>query len=231
MAAPPKARRALFPLYAFNVEVARAPWVTAEPGIAEIRLQWWIDALGEIASGGVVRHHEVVLPLALCLSKAQARSLIPMIEARSRDIYNEVFVNEEELLSYLDETSGRLMTAAVGVLGGASTETARHAGRAQGVANWLLAVPALKAYGRHPLPDENKTAIAHLAGQGLIALETARRLGVQGEGHAACFALAGVRRILNSARHNPERVLLGKLVPSPFRANLDLMKASFLNRW
>ena len=61
MAAPPKARDALFPLYAFNVEVARAPWVSAEPGIAEIRLHWWIDALGEIAAGGMVRRHEVVV--------------------------------------------------------------------------------------------------------------------------------------------------------------------------
>ena len=35
MAAPVAARRVLFPLYAFNVEVARAPWVTQEAMIAE----------------------------------------------------------------------------------------------------------------------------------------------------------------------------------------------------
>ena len=51
MAAPVEARRVLFPLYAFNVEVARAPWVTEEPMIAEMRLQWWRDALEEIAHG------------------------------------------------------------------------------------------------------------------------------------------------------------------------------------
>jgi len=45
MAAPLHARRVLFPLYAFNVEVSRAPWVTQEPMIAEMRLQWWRDAL------------------------------------------------------------------------------------------------------------------------------------------------------------------------------------------
>ncbi|MCB1311397.1 MAG: squalene/phytoene synthase family protein, partial [Sedimentitalea sp.] len=45
MAAPVAARRVLFPLYAFNLEVARAPWVTQEPVIAEMRLQWWRDAL------------------------------------------------------------------------------------------------------------------------------------------------------------------------------------------
>ena len=51
MAAPVEARRVLFPLYAFNVEVARAPWVTSEPMIGEMRLQWWRDALEEIARG------------------------------------------------------------------------------------------------------------------------------------------------------------------------------------
>ena len=55
MAAPLEARAILFPVYAFNVEVSRAPWVTQEPMIAEMRLQWWRDALEEIASGAAVR--------------------------------------------------------------------------------------------------------------------------------------------------------------------------------
>ena len=40
MAAPVGARERLFPIFAFNLEVARAPWVTAEAMIAEMRLQW-----------------------------------------------------------------------------------------------------------------------------------------------------------------------------------------------
>ncbi|MEC7259362.1 MAG: squalene/phytoene synthase family protein, partial [Pseudomonadota bacterium] len=67
MAAPVQARRVLFPLYAFGVEIARAPWVTQEPMIAEMRLQWWRDALEEIASGAPARRHEVVTPLASLL--------------------------------------------------------------------------------------------------------------------------------------------------------------------
>ncbi|MBT6544979.1 MAG: squalene/phytoene synthase family protein, partial [Rhodobacteraceae bacterium] len=49
MAAPVQAREVLFVLFAFNLEVARAPWVTQQPMIAEMRLQWWCDALDEIA--------------------------------------------------------------------------------------------------------------------------------------------------------------------------------------
>ncbi|MGR3292111.1 MAG: squalene/phytoene synthase family protein, partial [Paracoccaceae bacterium] len=45
MAAPVAKRGALFAVYAFNVEVTRAAWASAEPMICEIRLQWWLDAL------------------------------------------------------------------------------------------------------------------------------------------------------------------------------------------
>ena len=63
MAAPVPARARLFPVYAFNIEVAR-PWVTSEPMIAEMRLQWWREVLDEIRGGGSVRRHEVATPLA-----------------------------------------------------------------------------------------------------------------------------------------------------------------------
>ena len=82
MAAPPAARNVLFPLYAFNVEVSRAPWVTPEPLIAEMRLQWWRDALAEIAAGAPVRRHEVTTPLAAVLDAEGARLLDALVEAR-----------------------------------------------------------------------------------------------------------------------------------------------------
>ena len=44
LAAPLEARAVLLPIYAFNVEGARAPWVTEEPMIAEMRLAWWREA-------------------------------------------------------------------------------------------------------------------------------------------------------------------------------------------
>ena len=45
------ARRHLFALYAFNSEVARAAWVTDEPMIAKVRLQFWRDAISAIYKG------------------------------------------------------------------------------------------------------------------------------------------------------------------------------------
>ncbi|PKP85394.1 MAG: phytoene synthase, partial [Alphaproteobacteria bacterium HGW-Alphaproteobacteria-2] len=59
MTAPLAQRGDLLALYAFNVEVSRAPWVTPEPLIAEMRLQWWLDALDELTLGKTPRRHEV----------------------------------------------------------------------------------------------------------------------------------------------------------------------------
>ncbi|MCA3454148.1 MAG: squalene/phytoene synthase family protein, partial [Rhodobacter sp.] len=64
MAAPVAARAPLLVLYAFNLEVARAPWVTQEAMIAEMRLQWWRDTVAAMAGPGPVRAHEVATPLA-----------------------------------------------------------------------------------------------------------------------------------------------------------------------
>ena len=64
MSAPVKKRGALFIIYAFNLEVVRAPWVTQEPMISEMRLQWWLDSIEEIYEGKTIRRHEVVTPLA-----------------------------------------------------------------------------------------------------------------------------------------------------------------------
>src|SRR6056297_862931 len=118
MAAPPGARGVLFPLYAFNIEVSRAPWVTEEPMIAEMRLQWWRDALDEIAAGGPVRSHEVTLELARVLDAPAARALDRTVAARRWDIYKDPFEDAAHFEDYLDATAAELMWQAVRLLGG-----------------------------------------------------------------------------------------------------------------
>ncbi|WP_372615142.1 squalene/phytoene synthase family protein [Aquicoccus sp.] len=230
MAAPVPAREKLFPLYAFNVEVSRAPWVTSEPGIAEIRLQWWIEALEEIAAGGAVRRHEVVLPLALNLSADQARALIPLIEARQWDIYSDPFASDAALADYLADTSARLVQVASGMLGQGGEAAAQGAGLALGVANWLTAVPTLKAAGRHPLPDDSDAGIRVLAEAGLDHLAQSRRTSIPRSVRPAFLPMAGVARMLRAARARPDRVRKGTL-DSPFRARLSLMKTALTGRW
>ncbi|MDZ4135714.1 MAG: squalene/phytoene synthase family protein, partial [Paracoccaceae bacterium] len=48
LAAPPSARGALLAIHATNLEIARAPWASSEPMLAEMRLQWWQDALAAL---------------------------------------------------------------------------------------------------------------------------------------------------------------------------------------
>ncbi len=222
MAAPPAARAVLFPLYAVNVEVARAPWVTAEPLIAEMRLQWWRDALEEIAEGRPVRTHEVTVPLAEVLDAEGARTLDGAVAARRRDLDPEPFADAAALWAHLDATAGTLMWVAARALGAAPEAEAavRRIGQAGGLAAWFAAVPELMARGRAPLPDPSPEGITALAGQGLD------RLGARPAGAgAALLPAATARPILARVRREPARVTEGRVALSPFRHRLALLPA------
>ena len=135
MAAPVPMRAAFFPLFAFNLEVARAPLVTAEPMIAEMRLQWWSDTVEEIAAGGPVRRHEVATPLAAVASGPALALLRGMIEARRADIGAVPFADWPAVDDYLLDTSGNLMAAAAMLTGaGDGTDLLRRYGAAAGTA-------------------------------------------------------------------------------------------------
>ena len=165
MAAPVAARAVLFPLYALNVEVSRAPWVTKEAMIAEMRLQWWRDALEEIAQGKPVRKHEVTTPLAAVLSPAQAERLDETVAARRWDIYKEPFEDEAHLDAYINQTAGHVMWTACALLGAepAAETSVRDIAYGAGIAAFLRAVPALAEAGRIPLLDGTDAGVVALA--------------------------------------------------------------------
>jgi phytoene/squalene synthetase len=165
MAAPVAARALLFPLYAFNVEVARAPWVTQEPMIAEMRLQWWRDALEEIAGGGPVRKHEVTTPLAEMLTPQAAALLDGSVAVRRWDIYKDAFEDQDHFDHYIDATAGHLMWTAAQALGAEPPAEAavRSVAFAGGVAAFLRAVPVLAQAGRIPLLDGTQSGLVTLA--------------------------------------------------------------------
>ncbi len=130
MAAPAAARARLFPLYAFNLEVARAPWVTQEPMIAEMRLQWWRDTVEMLRGDGPARAHEVVGPLAEVV-RGQGLPLAVMdrlIAARRWDIYREPFEDQAALDGLSGGYGRRADVAACRALGAARRGRARRAG-------------------------------------------------------------------------------------------------------
>lgn len=230
MAAPVWARDILFPIYAFNVEVARAPWMTKEPMIAEMRLQWWRDMLTEIASGGGVRRHEIATPLAGVLDGAGAEALDRLVLARRRDTGDEPFADAEDFESYLADTGGVLMEVATAALGGMDSGPAALLGQVGALTNYLLAVPALIAAGRRPLPDLDEAAISTLAGRYLARLSKGPLATHRPSREMKIAGLSAwrTRAILGQARRDPGAVLDGRLGTSEFRRRVSLLKAAWM---
>ncbi|MEO0763876.1 MAG: squalene/phytoene synthase family protein, partial [Pseudomonadota bacterium] len=211
MAAPLKAREILLPLYAFNIEVSRAPWVTAEPMIAEMRLQWWRDALEEVAEGRG-RRLEVVDALGV-LDADGAGQLDQLVAARRWDIYKDAFEDESHFRDYLDFTGANLIEVGFCALGGAPDEDVLNLGYASALARFLVAVPELEARGRIPLLDGRAEAVAKLAADALDAMPD--RLPGRLPARAAFFEVAGARAILTRASRDPMAVAEGRLERSP----------------
>lgn len=210
MAAPVAARARLFPLYAFNLEVARAPWVTKEPLIAEMRLQWWRDVVSEDHP----RAHEVAGPLHGLIREASLPIpvLDALIAARQWDVYHDPFADFAAFDAYLDATGGGLMWLAVCATGKGDEAAARDLGWATGLAGYLRAVPELEVRGRVPLIDGRPSAVAELAKAGLDRLRRARGKVPQ----AAALAAWQTAGLLRQVADDPGVVAAGRMGLSEF---------------
>ena len=233
MAAPVAARQILFPLYAFNVEVARAPWVTQEAMIAEMRLQWWRDALEEIAEGKTVRRHEVVDALAGCLDREGAQCLDGLVAARRWDVYKDPFEDGAHFDDYVNATSGHLMWTAARLLGTAEETVVRDFAYGVGVANIFQAVPALTAQSRQPLLDDSAAGIAARAAEAEMRIAKARQARTQVSKAAGAALVAGyhARPVLRAVRQTPERVIADALDRNPASDSLRFLNVSLRGWW
>jgi NADH dehydrogenase [ubiquinone] 1 alpha subcomplex assembly factor 6 len=135
--APADRREALFALYAFNLEVARAREQVREPMMGLMRLQWWRDAVGEMYAGRP-RAHEVVRALAAAVAAHDLdRALFErLLDARERDMEPEPPADLAALRTYAEGSSASLVELALEALGEPS-QAVREAGRGVGTA-WAL---------------------------------------------------------------------------------------------
>jgi len=155
LTAEPADRGPLLCLYAFYNEIARARDATYELHLAAIRLQWWRDALEDLASGNTPDH-----PIAAGLKHLieQGRfgvaDLAPIIDAYEDDLEDPLISTWDDLDAWCDRTAGALMALALKVLGAPNTEIAKLGGRAWGIMGTVRAFPHHAGAGRIYLPAE-----------------------------------------------------------------------------
>ena len=230
MAAPAAARARLWPLYAYNLEVARAPWVTKEPMIAEMRLQWWRDVMAEPRARG----HEVAGPLHDLIRERALPVVVldRMAAARRWDVYKDVFADRAAFDAYLDDTAGGLMWLAALALGApaAAEPQVRALGWATGLANFLRAVPDLEARGRLPLVDGRPGAVRDLATEGLVRLRASRGVRL-GAGRSALLAGWQTGALLAQVQRDPMVVAEGRMGLSEFQRRGRLVWQALGGRW
>ncbi|MFN7025977.1 MAG: phytoene/squalene synthase family protein [Pseudorhizobium sp.] len=254
---PEDKRPALAALYAFNAELARVRDMVREPLPGEIRLQWWRDLL-EGAEHGDAGGNPVAAALLSAIGQHHLprTSLVAMIDARIRDLYDDPMVDRYELEGYAGETASALIQLASLVLSAKdavhSAEAAGHAGVAQAIAGLLLLMPQHRRRGQLYLPldilaatgldrdaflagdDTAKVsaAIEAFAGLGLEHLAKARNAAkISKLVFPAFLPVALAEPVLRRAVREKAGVLQGHLQPSQWRRQLRLMRAHLLQRF
>lgn len=145
--APAAKREALFTLYAFNNETARAREAARDPMIVLIRLQWWRDVVE-----GAHKAHEVATPLSALLDAGvlEPADLLPVLDAREQT----EFATVAEWLAWLQAGPGALAVAAAKLLGAPDAPGLRGIGAGYGAAGVLRNTAALARSGTCLLPAD-----------------------------------------------------------------------------
>ena len=252
MAAPPALRERLLVLYAFNLEIARAPWASSEEMIAEMRLQWWADAMSDLYNG-TLHAHAVLSPLAQIIKAHDLPQplFMAMIAARRFDIYSDGHADLGAFEGYINDTTGGLIQLAAMTLGAGSAAKPVIANFAYGigVANLFRALPTLYARGRHPIPvdcaldrnavakgqvpDNLARALRDIAQDALGKMHHARQNRDKVARAALPALLSGWQAggVLKIVANRPENTLQQPLETSEFYKKLSLMGRNFTKKW
>jgi phytoene synthase len=231
--APRAARDELVALYALNVELARVAELVTEPGLGEIRLEWWREALARAAKGEATGSPVADAAGLVLKENPHAEALIgQMIDARRFDVAVKLMPDWLALQAYLDATAGNLFALASAIAGSqALAPAANAAGLAYGLTGLMRALPVHAARGRVDLPEDElvrhgTSPAAVLAGEtspGLAALLAELR-GKAGDAldeakrHTAELPAAERSAFLPLCLVAPYLAALAKVEHDPFRS-------------
>ena len=167
--ADPPARGDVIALYAYDLELTRAPKVASNSLVAEIRLTWWREVLGEIYSGTRVRGHPVAQALADVVRRRglDRAPLESMIDARIA-VLDKTALQLGEAIVWADEVVGSAASLAVRILDPRATADAAV------IAGRLWGLSLLRARGRANASELTDRIAADLP----AARAAARALGV-----------------------------------------------------
>ncbi|WND02205.1 squalene/phytoene synthase family protein [Temperatibacter marinus] len=95
----------LLALTALNYELAQCLTATNEPLLAQIKLQWWYEALEEAAKGAIRKH-----PLIEEIAKAdiEISTLLELVTARQEENESESPPTLASTFAYAEKTAGQL---------------------------------------------------------------------------------------------------------------------------
>jgi 15-cis-phytoene synthase len=150
--APASKRCSLLALYAFNAELNHIAISTSEPMAAQIRLQWWRDAI-DLASPDTKTGNPIADALAAVIfeNNLPKTRFIELADARTPELFGDPPADIQALKAALQATGGAVFELAASILsqsghaGLDGTEVARkaagHAGLAYGLTQALRTVP------------------------------------------------------------------------------------------
>jgi phytoene synthase len=117
--ADPAKRADVIALYAFDHELARAPRVSSNPLLGEIRLTWWREALDEIFEGRPVRRHPTAQALAEVVARRElGRALLDeMVEVRYEEL-SPALLTKDQAMAVAFGSAGTAAALAIEIIDG-----------------------------------------------------------------------------------------------------------------
>ena len=162
-------------LYAFNYEISKAAWISKEPLICQIRLEWWKNSF---SNASVINSHELIREMkGMCESFSIPIKLIgEMIDARYWDINSAAFKSKEDQDNYIDRTYGNLFWIGAQLLGADRNleSLIRNYAYGAGISSFLLAAPMLISKNKKPFIENNDKHIKNLAENALIKFKVSK---------------------------------------------------------
>lgn len=155
---PPERRRAITALYAFCREVDDVVDETSDPGVARVKLDWWVGEVDRLYGG--TPQHPVTLALGAHLGSYDiTRSrLIEVIDGMRMDLEQNRYLDYTGLRLYCRRAAGVVGEMASGVFGRTDPQTLRYAdtlGLAFQLTNIIRDVGEDARKGRIYLPIED----------------------------------------------------------------------------